>query len=264
MLYDPAMKGQILILGAGGRLGFAAALAFRDAGWSVTSMVRPGRIGIAARGTEIVEVITRDQAIAAGEGCDVVLNALNPTFTMWERDAMAHGHAGIAAAEANGATLIYPGNLYNFGRDMPPLIDETTPMRPSSRKGEIRVQIENYIEDAVERGMRAIIVRAGDFYGSGLGSWFDLQVAKQIPRKRVTYPGPLDAAHSWAYLPDLAATLVQLAERRKEFAPFRDLRLRRPHGDRNADGRGHGKGHRAQSLRARDELADHQVHRPVD
>jgi len=216
----PAMKGRILILGAGGRLGFAAALAFRDAGWSVTSMVRPGRIGIAARGTEIVEVVTRDQAIEAGEGCDVVLNALNPALTLWDRDALAHGHAGIAVAEANGATLLYPGNLFIYGPDMPPVIDETTPANPASRKGAMRVQIENYIEDAVDRGMRAIILRAGDFFGSGTGSWLDLALTKDIRRRIITYPGPLDLPHTWAYLPDLTATMVGLAERRAGFSAF--------------------------------------------
>ena len=35
------MKGQILVLGAAGRLGFAASEAFRDAGWSVKGLVRP-------------------------------------------------------------------------------------------------------------------------------------------------------------------------------------------------------------------------------
>ena len=41
------MSGRILILGAAGRLGHAAAEAFRDAGWKVASLVR-GVVG--ARG----------------------------------------------------------------------------------------------------------------------------------------------------------------------------------------------------------------------
>ena len=36
------MNGQILVLGAAGRLGFAAAEAFRDAGWE---RQRPGAAG---------------------------------------------------------------------------------------------------------------------------------------------------------------------------------------------------------------------------
>jgi nucleoside-diphosphate-sugar epimerase len=81
----------------------------------------------------------------------------------------------------------------------------------------MRVEIEQRIQEACDRGMRAIILRAGDFYGGGSGSWFDLVIAKDIGRSRLTYPGPLNVEHAWAYLPDFAATLVELAERRANF-----------------------------------------------
>ncbi len=214
------MKGRILILGAGGRLGFAAAIAFRDAGWAVTSLVRPGKIRFAARGTEIVQAVTRDEAIKAGEGCTLVLNALNPHIAEWDKNALAHGYAGIAVAEANGATLLYPGNMYVYGRDMPSVVDETTPMNPCTRKGAMRLEIERRIEEACERGMRAIVLRSGDFYGSGTGSWFDLVMVRELAKQRITYPGPRHVRHEWAYLPDLVATWVKLVEHRERFAPF--------------------------------------------
>ena len=103
---------------------------------------------------------------------------------------------------------------------MPALLDEQTPMQPTTRKGGMRVEIEQRIAEACDAGMRAVILRAGDFFGGGRGSWFDLVIAKDIERRRLTYPGPLDVMHTWAYLPDYADTLVQLAERRADFAPF--------------------------------------------
>ena len=39
------MKGRILVLGAAGRLGTVAAETFRDEGWQVKGLVRPGRSG---------------------------------------------------------------------------------------------------------------------------------------------------------------------------------------------------------------------------
>jgi nucleoside-diphosphate-sugar epimerase len=208
------MAQRILVLGAAGRLGFSAAEAFRDAGWSVKGLVRPRRAGFVPRGIEPVEAVARDDAIAAARGCDVVLNALNPAITEWRKNALSLAHSAIACAEENGATLIFPGSVWNFGRDMPPVLDENTPMRPTTRKGRTRVEIEQRIEEACDRGMRAIILRAGDFFGAGRGSWFDLVITKDILRQRLTYPGPLDVEHAWAYLPDFTATLVALAERR--------------------------------------------------
>ena len=43
------MSDSILIMGAGGRFGHAAAEAFRDAGWRVKSLVRPGTGRVRAR-----------------------------------------------------------------------------------------------------------------------------------------------------------------------------------------------------------------------
>lgn len=211
------MTGSVLVLGAGGRLGAAAATAFRDAGWKVRGLVRPGRTAFVPRGVAAIEAITRDEAIKAGANCDVVLNALNPVITKWRQNALSLAYGAIAVAEENKATLMFPGSVWNFGRTMPPVIDETTPMRPTTRKGGMRVEIEQRIQEACDRGMRAIILRGGDYFGAGRGSWFDLVVTKELERRRLTYPGPLDVQHAWAYLPDFVATLVRLAEIRDRF-----------------------------------------------
>lgn len=214
------MNGRILVLGCAGRLGFVAAEAFRNAGWTVRGLVRPGRAKAVPRGVEAVEAVTRDEAVAAGRGCDVVLNAFNPVITEWQKNATSLAYAAIAAAESNGATLLFPGSVWNFGRDMPPVLDENTQMNTTTRKGRTRIEIEQRIQEACDRGMRAIVLRAGDYFGAGRGSWFDLVICKEIARGRLTYPGPLEVMHAWAYLPDLARAMVQLAGRRAAFPPF--------------------------------------------
>jgi nucleoside-diphosphate-sugar epimerase len=214
------MSGKILVMGAAGRLGYAAAEAFRMAGWTVTSLVRPGAAHRAPRGTKVVETIDRLDAIEAARDADVVLHALNPPFKTWRRMALAHAYSAIEVAETAGATLMFPGNLYNYGAGMPGVIDESTPMQPTTRKGDIRVEIEQRMQEAADRGVRTIILRAGDFFGSGRGSWFDLVITKQLARNEVTYPGPLDVMHEWAYVPDLAATMVRLAEMRERLGMF--------------------------------------------
>jgi nucleoside-diphosphate-sugar epimerase len=106
---------------------------------------------------------------------------------------------------------------------MPPVLGETTEMHPTTRKGGMRVEIEQRIREACSGGMRAVVLRAGDFFGGGNGSWFDLVIAKNMERQRLTYPGPLDVMHAWAYLPDFAATLVRIAERREAFNAFEEF-----------------------------------------
>jgi nucleoside-diphosphate-sugar epimerase len=219
------VTGRILVLGAAGRLGHAAAEAFRDAGWSVASLVRPGAASRAPGGTDIVaaNALDRTAVAAAAQGADVILHALNPTYTEWARFALPLAYAAIEAAEAVGGTLMFPGNLYNYGAGMPEALDEATPMRPTTRKGRLREEIEQRMREAADRGVRTIILRAGDFYGRGRGSWFDLVITRDLRHRRIIYPGPLDVLHEWAYVPDLAAAMVRLAERRgalRGFASF--------------------------------------------
>ena len=213
---------RILILGAAGRIGRTAAEAFRDAGWEVASLVRGTSAERVASGTQVVEVDARDtESVAeAAQGMDVILHALNPPYTEWPTLVPQLAEAAIAAARASGATLVLPGNVYNYGTDMPPVIDETTPMHPTSRKGALRVALEDRLRDA---GIRCIVLRAGDFYGAGeegAGSWFDRVIIRYVEQGRLTYPGPLNVVHAWAYLPDLAATLVRLVEARAQFGEF--------------------------------------------
>ena len=101
------------------------------------------------------------------------------------KNALSLAYGAIAAAEGNGATLLFPGSVWNYGRGMPPVLDESTPMQPTTRKGAMRVEIEQRIQEACDRGMRAIMLRAGDFFGGGSGSWFDLVIAKDIERSRL-------------------------------------------------------------------------------
>jgi nucleoside-diphosphate-sugar epimerase len=220
------MSSRILILGATGRLGYAAAESFRDAGWSVVSQVRPGAAKLALPRTRVVEIDPLDHAAVseAAHGADVVLHALNPAYQLWRTQALPFAYSAIAAAERAGATLMFPGNLYNYGSPVPAVIDETAPMHPTSHKGRIRIAIEDRLQEAAEeRGLRVIIVRAGDYFGSGHGSWLDLVIAKDITRLRLTYPGPLEVVHEWAYLPNLAAALVRIADKRAQFSVFETL-----------------------------------------
>ncbi len=121
--------------------------------------------------------------------------------------------AGMDLAERLGARFMLPGNVYNFGTQMPALLHEDTPQRADTRKGRIRMAIEAEMAQRCAAGtLRATVLRAGDFFGSGTGSWLDLVIARSLTRGKLAYPGPLDVPHAWAYLPDLAQAFVAAAQ----------------------------------------------------
>ena len=104
--------------------------------------------------------------------------------------------AAIDVSRELGATLMLPASVYNFGEAMPPVLHEDTPQQPSTFKGRMRVASEQQIREATQDGrMKAVVIRGGDFFGSGTGSWLDLVMAKGLRRGSFTYPGDVRRAH---------------------------------------------------------------------
>lgn len=205
----------VLILGANGRFGLAAAQAFADAGWNVLAQTRrPFADAMPKSARHIGASLTdTDTLTREARGATVVVYAVNPAYTRWGEEALPFARAGMDVAQRLDATFMLPGNVYNFGEGMPPLLREDTPQQPSTDKGRIRCAMEAEMAARSAQGMRSIVVRAGDFYGAGKGSWMDLVIVKSLRSGKLVYPGPLDVPHAWAYLPDLARCFVALAEK---------------------------------------------------
>lgn len=204
----------VLILGANGRFGGAAVAAFAAAGWRVIAQVRRAPATLPS-GAEALEVPLGDAvALAdAAAGAEVVVHAVNPPYDKWDGQMLPLARQGMDVAERLGAVFMLPGNVYGFGEGMPARLTEETPQRPTTGKGRLRVALEAEMRERAEAGrFRAVVVRAGDFYGSGQGSWLDLIIAKDLAKGRLVYPGPLNLPHAWAYLPDLARAFVAVAE----------------------------------------------------
>lgn len=213
-------KGNVTILGVNGHIGQAVATAFVAAGWAVTGMARTERsrlpgVRFVRGNSDSVE----DMRQAIGDA-EVVVNALNLPYPNWDRGRMEAQMARVVEALGkSGRTLLFPGNIYNF-RKSDRHLTPNLPQRPQTRRGEIRVRVEQMFEAAAARGdIQAIIIRAGDFYGPGSsGDWFDQAILNA--RGKVQAMGAPGVGHSWAYLPDLARVFEALAARRATLGPF--------------------------------------------
>jgi len=203
----------VLVLGANGRFGLAAAQAFAAAGWHVLAHVRRDAGAGMPVQAELVRAPLATLADALFDRApDVVVHGINPIYTRWQEEVLPAARAAMDLAERFGARFMLPGNVYNHGAAMPLLIDETTPQRPTTAKGEIRVALEAELERRAAAGrLRATVITAGDFFGAGSGSWLDQAIVKPIARGRLDYPGDPDLVHAWAYLPDLARAFVAVA-----------------------------------------------------
>lgn len=218
------MTSTVLILGARGRFGRAAAQAFCDAGWRVIRQCRPGVMAPPDPRVQWLNVdLQQTLALqAAAQGAAVVVNALNPPYTnrAWRTQAPVLMDGAIRLSRALGATLMLPGNVYNFGEAMPALLHEATPQEATTVKGKVRVALEQQL---LQADLRSVVIRAGDFFGAGRGSWFDQVIVKDIRKGKLVYPGATGKTTPWAYLPDLARCFVAVAEQRSRLARFEVL-----------------------------------------
>lgn len=220
------MSKVALILGANGRLGQVLVSAFLADGWRVLGQVRRAPARAAEPGLEWLQSPLDDPAglAEAARAADVVVHAANPAYARWQAEAMPLARQAMETARRLGAVLVFPGNVYNFGAQMPERLTEATPQHPTTRKGRVRVEIEAAMREAARSGLRVVVIRAGDFFGGpGRGAWFDQVIAKSLRQGKLVYPGRTDIVHAWAYLPDLARAFVQVAERRAELAVFETL-----------------------------------------
>jgi nucleoside-diphosphate-sugar epimerase len=223
-LLEKYMKGTALIIGMTGGIGGATARALAARGFRIRAMHR----NAAAQRQRNVEWVQGDamsaaDVMAAAAGAAVIVHAVNPPkYHDWRGLALPMLANTIAAARKTGATIVFPGTLYNYGPDAGELVNEQSPQNPVTRKGRIRAEMEWMLLDASRAGARVIIVRAGDFFGPGAGgNWFSQALVR--PGKavsRVFYPGRHAVGHSWAYLPDLADAIAGLVQRRGGFGAF--------------------------------------------
>jgi nucleoside-diphosphate-sugar epimerase len=218
-----------LVLGATGGIGSEVALALLRSGWRVRALHRhPDQA--AGKDAELsrIQWVAGDamqtaDVVAAAKGADVIVHGVNPPgYRNWRQLALPMLESSIAAARASGARLLFPGTVYNFGPDAFPLLGERSAQNPLTRKGKIRVEMEQRLQAASREGVRTLIVRAGDFFGPRAGnSWFAQGLIKPgKPVRSILYPGRPDAGHAWAYLPDLAQVMVRLLERGSELPDF--------------------------------------------
>ncbi len=218
---DRRTQRTALVIGATGGIGGEVAHALIAHGWRVLGLNRkPEEARRRASWVGPVEWVAGDamneaDMVAAAAGVDLIFHGANPPgYKDWRGLALPMLKNTIAAARASGARIIMPGNVYNFGPDAGALVNENSPQHPRTRKGRVRVEMEQLLLAASLEGIRSLVVRAGDFLGAHQpASWFkDAMVKPGKPLQQVVYPGDFQAGHAWAYLPDLAEAIARLAD----------------------------------------------------
>ncbi len=160
-----------------------------------------------------VDAADADAVTAASRGAAALYNAVNPAYHRWPTDWPPVAAALLTAAERTGAVLVTMSNLYVYGRPAGPMTTDT-PLAATDVKGRVRIRMWADALAAHEAGrVRMAEARAADFVGPQVPA-AQSHLTRQLPAlrkgRRAWVVGDPDAPRSWAYLPDVAATLATL------------------------------------------------------
>jgi nucleoside-diphosphate-sugar epimerase len=224
-------NNSALIVGITGGFGGYVARSLGARGWTLKALMRdPSRLPTDLQGVEVMQgdaSIPEDMDRAMA-GVAVVVYGANVPYPRWHTEALPMLEVTAAAAERHGVQILFPGNIYNYAPSSGPVLTEHTPQEATTKKGQIRVEMERRLERAAQNGARVLILRCGDFFGARAPSAWMNELIKPARggRWKVVFPGPEALPHAFAYLPDVGEAAARLLERQEPAQPMEVFHFR--------------------------------------
>lgn len=212
---------KAIVLGATGSMGYALVQELVGRGIDVTAF---------ARGESKLQALFGHQPqvrIAAGDAFDlaslveaisdaeVIFHAMNIPYYEWEERQPILVNNILSAAKQTHARLVAVDNIYAYGKSNGRSVTEDTPKQPTTKKGRIRLELEQMIKYA---GVPAIIAHFPDFYGPNAGNTLlNYTIEGVVSNKRTMFVGNQKVKREYIYTPDGAKALVELSLRESSY-----------------------------------------------
>ncbi|MHA2170794.1 MAG: NmrA family NAD(P)-binding protein [Candidatus Kariarchaeaceae archaeon] len=210
-----------IVLGATGGIGKAVtdALIFRNINTKI--LVRsqkkylslypdeklPGRVSV------VEGELDSNLALATAlEYADTVFVCFNTSFRHWSKK-MPKWIARVAdLSAALQARIIFPGNIYNFGATDALRITEEHPQDAHTRKGQLRIALEQRLIRSALEGASLTILRFPDFFGPAVTTHPVSSVFHSaLSQKRCSWYGDPYNQHEFISTIDAGEVMVQAA-----------------------------------------------------
>src|SRR5690554_4345498 len=198
------------ILGAGGSIGIELAKALKQ----YTSDIR-----LVSRNPEKInesdtilpaDLTKKEDVFKAVEGSDIVYVTIGFPYKIkiWKKFWIPFMRNVIAACMEYNSKLVFFDNVYAIGANHVGHITEESPLSPTSKKGDIRAEVDRMILDGIENNnLNAIIARAPDFFGGTAKAnsiVINLVYDNLVKGKKAQWFCNSKVVHSLGYVPDLA------------------------------------------------------------
>jgi len=161
------------------------------------------------------DLTDREQIFEAVKGSEIVYLTIGFEYNIkvWKQFWPPLMQNVIDACMENHSKLVFFDNVYSIGGDFVKHITEESPTYPTSKKGEVRAQIDLLLLDYMKKGrIKAIIARAPDFYGADVqNSMLMLLIYKNMADgKKAKWMFNAKVKHSYLYVPDAGKAVALL------------------------------------------------------
>ncbi|MBX3252821.1 MAG: NAD-dependent epimerase/dehydratase family protein [Chitinophagaceae bacterium] len=154
-------------------------------------------------------LLDADEVNAAIKGSDIAYLTVGLTYDVrvWQKQWPVIMQSTIDACIAHNCKLVFFDNVYMYDKNAIPNMTEGSPINPPSKKGKVRAQLVQMINEAIaDKGLKAIIARSADFYGPGAknGILNILVTDNYAKGKTANWQSDTTKIHSVTYTPDAA------------------------------------------------------------
>ena len=205
---------RALVIGASGGMGYSIVNELASRGIEVTAFARDRERLERLFGTnpyvtifpgDLFEVNDLEDA---AKGSDVIFQSANLPYSDWEKKLPIMISNILQTAKNHSARLAFVDNIYAYGRSFGYPVSENTGKTPHTKKGKIRLAMEELIR---ESGVPSVIAHFPDFYGpQAENTLLNFTLVDIAKNKRSRYVGSKEIAREFIYTPDGAKALVEL------------------------------------------------------
>ncbi|MGF7122047.1 NAD-dependent epimerase/dehydratase family protein [Rhodococcus sp. BE178] len=206
------MSNLQVVTGAG-PVGWTVAEQLADAGYDVRVLTRSGSGPDHPRIERRKVDVSDPTALAAAlDDATAVFHCIHGSAydaRAWERELPAAEQVVLDAAGRIGAVVVFPESLYSYGRPDGPMTEDGP---RDATTGKLGVRTRLLAARAAHRTPTVSVV-ASDFFGPHVLTAHagERMVPPVLKGKTIRVMGRADVAHSFTYVPDLAAAMITAA-----------------------------------------------------
>ena len=204
------------ILGAGGAIGIELAKALAEFTTDIRLVSRNPKKVNQTDTLFPADLTKKEEVFKAVEGSHITYVAIGFAYktSTWKENWVPFIQNVVDACIKYNSKLVFFDNVYAIGGNNVNHITENSPISPSSKKGEIRAEVDRIILKNMENNnLQTIIARSPDFFGGTARQTsviMNLVYDNLIKDKKAQWFCNASLVHSMGYVPELAKGTAML------------------------------------------------------